>query len=142
MSINNNYFYLLNLKPKYSRFITISLLMVIILIYFFKTTKIYSKSAFYAVSDGGYLYINVNIEDSDAVNNIKFIEINNKKFSCNIEEISEIKIEEATHVNYQTYKLSTEDISIDNQIKKVIVYYNYNYLYKKIARKIFGKEYV
>lgn len=142
MSINNNYFYLLNLKPKYFKFITVSLLMFIILIYFFKTIKIYSKSAFYAVSDSGYLYININIEDSDTVNNIEYIEIDNKKFSCNIQAISEIKIDEDTHVNYQTYKFATEDNSLNNQVKKVIIYYNYDYLYVKIAKKIFGKEYM
>ena len=89
----------------------------------------------YAIYNDGYLEVNVNIENSDALENTSYFEYQNRRYYYQVEEISSINI--IKNENYQTYKLSIKENFKQNKIIKITFFYNREKILDKILRIIF-----
>lgn len=136
MHTKYNYYNLINLKPKFQFLINIILILTILTIFVSINVKIFSKKNFYAIYLDGYLYINVDINNSDIINQGKYLKIDDDKFEYKITQISELQLDEINSINYQTYKIPFNKQLINNEVKQITIYYDNNYLYKKIWQLI------
>lgn len=131
-----NYYNLINLKPKFQVLTIIILILMILSLFVSVNIKVFSKKDFYAIYLDGYLYINVDINNSDIINRGKYLKINDDKFEYKIAQISELQLDEINSINYQTYKIPFDKQLINNEVKQITIYYDDNYLYKKIWQLI------
>lgn len=136
MHTKYNYYNLINLKPKFQFLINIILILTILTLFVSINVKIFSKKNFYAIYLDGYLYINVDINNSDIINQGKYLKIDDDKFEYKITQISELQLDEINSINYQTYKIPFDKQLINNEVKQITIYYDNNYLYKKIWQLI------
>ncbi len=136
MHTKYNYYNLINLKPKFQFLINIILILTILSLFVSIKVKIFSQKSFYAIYLDGYLYINVDINNSDIINQGKYLKLDDNKFEYKITQISELQLDEINSINYQTYQIPFDKHLINNEVRQITIYYDNNYLYKKIWQLI------
>ena len=133
-----NYNNLKYIDYKGSIFIIVLLIIVYILLILSIILYSYDSYIYYGKYMDEYLYVSVPITNSDAVRNGILLQIDNKKYSFSIKEISDIY--EINNLNYQDYKLQIKERYQDNEVLKITFYTNKERIIKKIIDFIFGKE--
>lgn len=83
------------------------------------------------------LIINIPTNYPDTINNMEYIKVDNKKYLGKVINISEVKLDAASLINYQEVKFATNIDVVDNQVFKVSVFYNKEKVIKKIKKIIF-----
>ena len=63
-------------------------------------------------------------------------------YKYQINNISELKIDEIRMINYQTYELVINATFKQNEIIKITIYYNKERIIDKLCRLFFRKEYI
>lgn len=112
--------------------LVIILLGLIIYMHFLKVYSVYNSIGYF---EDGFLIINIEMDNSDVVNNKNYLKINNLKYKYDIFEKSNLLIE--NNINYYTYKLKVSDYNFEeNKIENITFYYNKENLIKKIAKII------
>lgn len=112
--------------------LVIILLGLIIYMHFLKVYSVYNSIGYF---EDGFLIINIEMDNSDVVNNKNYLKINNQKYKYDIFEKSNLLIE--NNINYYSYKLKVSDYSFEeNKIENITFYYNKENLIKKIAKII------
>lgn len=141
MIYNNNKYWLLNLKPRYG--ILFSLIFVFIisnLVCFNRKIWDSKEVVAYLQEDTDLVWqINVDVLDTMMLNEIKYIVVDGTKYEVIKEEISSIMTDENNKTNYQIIFLRTTGLSLNNNnFYKIKIYYNEDYIYKKIINFIKG----
>lgn len=121
-NINNNKYALLNIKPKYTWFIFISIIIVSVLVFASIYIKTYDSFKYNGVFLQNKIILNVSVDDVKNIIDSKFLKIDNKRKKFSVLSVSEIQFNEYTQENYQTVILSTSDNYTDN-LKLDITFY-------------------
>lgn len=83
------------------------------------------------------LIINIPTNYPDTINNMEYIKVDNKKYEGKVINISEVKLDSESLINYQEVKFATNIDAVDNQVFKVSIFYNKEKVIKKIKKIIF-----
>lgn len=83
------------------------------------------------------LIINIPTNYPDTINNMEYIKVDNKKYLGKVINISEVKLDAESLINYQEVKFATNIDIVDNQVFKVSIFYNKEKVIKKIKKIIF-----
>ena len=141
MIYNNNKYWLLNLKPRYGIFFSLIFVFIISNLVCFNRKIWDSKEVVaYLQEDTDLVWqINVDVLDTMMLNEIKYIVVDGTKYEVIKEEISSIMTDENNKTNYQIIFLRTTGLSLNNNnFYKIKIYYNEDYIYKKIINFIKG----
>ena len=98
-------------------------------------TKAYSSYKTYGIYLDNHLYVDIPIDNSDAVKKGIYLKIDDQKYDIEIEEISDLQVE--GNINYQTYSLKSFTEYKNNQVVEITFYYNKQRMIKKIINLIF-----
>ena len=129
-----DYFSVLNIKPKYKgKYIFITFILVGLFI-FILNLNIYDTLQLKGLVKNDYLLINLPIKYSDTLLDGKFLKINNQKYSYRIVNISPLKIDESTLIEYQTIEIKVSRKSYPNEIINFAIYTQKEKLFKKLKR--------
>ena len=134
--MKNNYLFI-NKKPR-TFFILkiIYLILFVSAIIFLPFLKMYDKKILKGVVINNQIVISINVLDEKMITNSKYIKIDNRKYNLDIIEISEVYND--GNINMQDVKIKFNNKKyFDNQIVEVTIYYEYDYLIKKIVRGVF-----
>ncbi len=139
-SIKYNYYNLMHLNPR-NYLLTLLIVVLETLIFSHVLFKeVYSRKNYYAVFKDGYLYLNIDIDNTDAVNHGKYLNISGKKYEYKINNIGDLQVDEIKVVNYQTYELVINDSFKQNELQEITIYYNKERIINKLLKVFFGKE--
>ncbi len=97
--------------------------------------KAYSSFKTYGVFIDNHLYVDIPIDNSDAVNKGTYLKIDDYKYDFKIEEISDLQVEGS--INYQTYSLKIMKEYQNNQVVEITFYYDKQRIIRKIIDIIF-----
>ena len=97
--------------------------------------KAYSSFKTYGVFIDNHLYVDIPIDNSDAVNKGTYLKIDDYKYAFKIEEISDLQVEGS--INYQTYSLKIMKEYQNNQVVEITFYYDKQRIIRKIIDIIF-----
>lgn len=117
-----NYYNLVNMIPRIDWLVVIFTLFIICFMPVLFLGKIYVYKKAYAIYRDNYLYVDLNIDDSNLLINGDYLLINGKKIKYLIEEISDINF--GTSGNYQTFKISIDEAMKNNEISLIKVFGN------------------
>ena len=117
----NTYKYLLSINNSHNiikiictAFMIIVLLMLLI--------DVYDKYDVLGIYDGKDVVLKINMDNSDGIKNSKYLKINNKKVNYQIENISNLKVE--NYINYYEVKIKTDLKFETNEVVKMTFYNN------------------
>ena len=130
--VNSNY--LLNLKPKMYKLpiITLILLLVLIIVSFiYKTYDTKVVIGYISCQEECYLDIKVDLNLVSKLDDVKFIEVNNKKIDIICTDISEV-LADNNSLNYQIIKYKLDIHEYKSLFYEVKLYYNKDLIIKKI----------
>ena len=134
--MKNNYLFI-NKKPK--NFFILNIIYLILFvsaIIFLSFLKTYDKKVLKGVVINNQIVIPINVLDEKIITSSKYIKIDNRKYNLDIIEISEVYSD--GNINMQDVKIKFNNKKyFDNQIVEVTIYYEYDYLIKKIVRGVF-----
>ncbi len=117
-----NYYNLINMIPKIDWFVVIISLFIICFMPVLFLGKIYEYKNVYAIYKDDYLYVDMNVNDSNLLINGDYLLINGKKIKYLIEEISDINF--GSNGNYQTFKISVNKVMKNNEISLIKIFGN------------------
>ena len=118
----NNYYKLVNMFPRIDWLVLFLALFILCFTPFLLFGKVYEYKNVYAMYKDDYLYIDMNVNDSDLLINGDYMLINGEKTNYLVEEISEINIGPAG--NYQTFKISMDSKMKNNEISLIKIFGN------------------
>lgn len=130
--VNSNY--LLNLKPKMYKLpiITLILLLVLVIVSFiYKTYDTKVVIGYISCQEECYLDIKVDLNLVSKLDDVKFIEVNNKKIDIICTDISEV-LADNNSLNYQIIKYKLDIQEYKSLFYEVKLYYNKDLIIKKI----------
>ena len=130
--VNSNY--LLNLKPKMYKLpiITLILLLVLVIVSFiYKTYDTKVVIGYISCQEECYLDIKVDLNLVSKLDDVKFIEVNNKKIDIICTDISEV-LADNNSLNYQIIKYKLDVHEYKSLFYEVKLYYNKDLIIKKI----------
>lgn len=130
--VNSNY--LLNLKPKMYKLpiITLILLLVLVIVSFiYKTYDTKVVIGYISCQEECYLDIKVDLNLVSKLDDVKFIEVNNKKIDIICTDISEV-LADNNSLNYQIIKYKLDIHEYKSLFYEVKLYYNKDLIIKKI----------
>lgn len=130
--VNSNY--LLNLKPKMYKLpiITLILLLVLVIVSFiYKTYDTKVVIGYISCQEKCYLDIKVDLNLVSKLDDVKFIEVNNKKIDIICTDISEV-LADNNSLNYQIIKYKLDIHEYKSLFYEVKLYYNKDLIIKKI----------
>ena len=131
-----NYYSILNIKPKYKiKYMAIILILIFIFI-FIINLKVYNTFKLKGIVNNNEIILNLPIKYSDTIITGKFLKINNQKYLYKVTNISSLKIDESTMVEYQTIQLKINKKLYQNQIVNITIFSEKAKLKKKL------KEYI
>ena len=121
----------------YKKHVLLIFLFIIIITSFVISfnTKAYSSYKTYGIYLDNHLYVDIPIDNSDAVKKGIYLKIDDEKYDIEIEEISDLQVE--GNINYQTYSLKSFTEYKNNQVVEITFYYNKQRIIKKIINLIF-----
>ena len=122
--VNSNY--LLNLKPKMYKLpiITLILLLVLVIVSFiYKTYDTKVVIGYISCQEECYLDIKVDLNLVSKLDDVKFIEVNNKKIDIICTDISEV-LADNNSLNYQIIKYKLDIHEYKSLFYEVKLYYN------------------
>ena len=121
----------------YKKHVLLIFLFIIIITSFVISfnTKAYSSYKTYGIYLDNHLYVDIPIDNSDAVKKGIYLKIDDQKYDIEIEEISDLQVE--GNINYQTYSLKSFTEYKNNQVVEITFYYNKQRMIKKIINLIF-----
>lgn len=132
--VNSNY--LLNLKPKMYKLpiITLILLLVLVIVSFiYKTYDTKVVIGYISCHEECYLDIKVDLNLVSKLDDVKFIEVNNKKIDIICTDISEVLADNNNSLNYQIIKYKLDIHEYKSLFYEVKLYYNKDLIIKKIV---------
>lgn len=121
----------------YLFWVLIFLFLVIFLSCIFKVSFITPINAIYNY-DTNELEFYWPYDKYEKITTIKQIRINDSKWNFQISNISEIKVDEINHINYQIISISSPKKFVKNQIIKIYLLDEKEILIKKILQIILG----
>ena len=127
-----NKYALLNLKPKYSSFIILSVLLFLLILIssiYFKTYDSYQVTG---IVKDNQIYITVLSSDTKNINNSEFLKIANEQFEFSIESVSELEYDITINAYYQTIILFASKKFINNEVIEITFYQNKQRIIEKI----------
>ena len=130
--VNSNY--LLNLKPKMYKLpiITLILLLVLVIVSFiYKTYDTKVVIGYISCQEECYLDIKVDLNLVSKLDDVKFIEVYNKKIDIICTDISEV-LADNNSLNYQIIKYKLDVHEYKSLFYEVKLYYNKDLIIKKI----------
>ena len=130
--VNSNY--LLNLKPKMYKLpiITLILLLVLVIVSFiYKTYDTKVVIGYISCQEECYLDIKVDLNLVSKLDDVKFIEVDNKKIDIICTDISEV-LADNNSLNYQIIKYKLDVHEYKSLFYEVKLYYNKDLIIKKI----------
>lgn len=130
--VNSNY--LLNLKPKMYKLpiITLILLLVLVIVSFiYKTYDTKVVIGYISCQEKCYLDIKVDLNLVSKLDDVKFIEVDNKKIDIISTDISEVLVDNNS-LNYQIIKYKLDIHEYKSLFYEVKLYYNKDLIIKKI----------
>lgn len=130
--VNSNY--LLNLKPKMYKLpiITLILLLVLVIVSFiYKTYDTKVVIGYISCQEECYLDIKVDLNLVSKLDDVKFIEVDNKKIDIICTDISEV-LADNNSLNYQIIKYKLDIHEYKSLFYEVKLYYNKDLIIKKI----------
>ena len=130
--VNSNY--LLNLKPKMYKLpiITLILLLVLVIVSFiYKTYDTKVVIGYISCLEECYLDIKVDLNLVSKLDDVKFIEVNNKEIDIICTDISEV-LADNNSLNYQIIKYKLDIHEYKSLFYEVKLYYNKDLIIKKI----------
>lgn len=130
--VNSNY--LLNLKPKMYKLpiITLILLLVLVIVSFiYKTYDTKVVIGYISCQEECYLDIKVDLNLVSKLDDVKFIEVDNKKIDIICTDISEVLADDNS-LNYQIIKYKLDIHEYKSLFYEVKLYYNKDLIIKKI----------
>lgn len=130
--VNSNY--LLNLKPKMYKLpiITLILLLVLVIVSFiYKTFDTKVVIGYISCQEECYLDIKVDLNLVSKLDDVKFIEVNNKKIDIICTDISEV-LADNNSLNYHIIKYKLDIHEYKSLFYEVKLYYNKDLIIKKI----------
>ena len=121
----------------YHKHFVLAFIIIIILISLVISCQIKAYSSFktYGIYIDNHLYIDIPINNSDAVQKGEYLKIDDEKYAIEIEEISDLQVEGS--INYQTYSLKSFKEFKNNEVVEITFYYNKQRIIKKIIKLIF-----
>lgn len=131
--VNSNY--LLNLKPKMYKLpiITLILLLVLVIVSFiYKTYDTKVVIGYISCQEECYLDIKVDLNLVSKLDDVKFIEVDNKKIDIICTDISEVLADNNNSLNYQIIKYKLDIHEYKSLFYEVKLYYNKDLIIKKI----------
>ena len=131
--VNSNY--LLNLKPKMYKLpiITLILLLVLVIVSFiYKTFDTKVVIGYISCQEECYLDIKVDLNLVSKLDDVKFIEVDNKKIDIICTDISEV-LADNNSLNYQIIKYKLDIHEYKSLFYEVKLYYNKDLIIKKIV---------
>ena len=131
--VNSNY--LLNLKPKMYKLpiITLILLLVLVIVSFiYKTYDTKVVIGYISCQEECYLDIKVDLNLVSKLDDVKFIEVDNKKIDIISTDISEVLVDNNNSLNYQIIKYKLDIHEYKSLFYEVKLYYNKDLIIKKI----------
>ena len=117
-----NYYNLINMLPRIDWLVVIFVSFIICFMPVLFLGKIYESKNVYAIYKDNYLYVDMNVDDSNLLINGDYLLINGKKIKYFIEEISDINFD--TSGNYQTFKIGINGVMKNNEISLIKVFGN------------------
>ena len=133
-SIKYNYYNILSLKPRILMFLLMLFITTFLIIYYLTYIEVYSQEEYYAIFRKHYLYVNIPIQDSDIINNGKFLKINGTKYNYQIINIGLLNYDEINNIYYQEYVLQISKDFLDNEIKKISIYFQHKITFDKLIK--------
>ena len=130
--VNSNY--LLNLKPKMYKLPIITLILLLILVivsFIYKTYDTKVVIGYISCQEECYLDIKVDLNLVSKLDDVKFIEVNNKKIDIICTDISEV-LADNNSLNYQIIKYKLDIHEYKSLFYEVKLYYNKDLIIKKI----------
>ena len=118
----NNYYKLVNMFPRIDWLVLFLALFILCFTPFLLFGKVHEYKNVYAMYKDDYLYIDMNVNDSDLLINGDYMLINGEKTNYLVEEISEINI--GPTGNYQTFKISMDSKMKNNEISLIKIFGN------------------
>lgn len=130
--VNSNY--LLNLKPKMYKLPIITLILLLVLVIVSLIYKTYDTKVvigYISCQEECYLDIKVDLNLVSKLDDVKFIEVNNKKIDIICTDISEV-LADNNSLNYQIIKYKLDIHEYKSLFYEVKLYYNKDLIIKKI----------
>lgn len=131
--VNSNY--LLNLKPKMYKLPIITLILLLILVimsFIYKTYDTKVVIGYISCQEECYLDIKVDLNLVSKLDDVKFIEVDNKKIDIISTDISEVLADNNNSLNYQIIKYKLDIHEYKSLFYEVKLYYNKDLIIKKI----------
>ena len=131
--VNSNY--LLNLKPKMYKLPIITLILLLILVimsFIYKTYDTKVVIGYISCQEECYLDIKVDLNLVSKLDDVKFIEVDNKKIDIICTDISEV-LADNNSLNYQIIKYKLDIHEYKSLFYEVKLYYNKDLIIKKIV---------
>lgn len=116
---------------KYS-WLTIILGVILFLIILASLVSSYDTYYIYGTYQNNSFYLDIPLDNSDAIKNGYYLKTQNKIYEYDIKEVSELK--NYNDINYQTYIITfpTQEKYINNEIEKITFYYKKQRIITKI----------
>ncbi len=116
---------------KYS-WLTLILGVILFLIIIASLVSSYDTYYIYGTYQNNSFYLDIPVDNSDAIKNGYFLKTQNKIYEYDIKEVSELK--NYNDINYQTYVITfpTQEKYINNEIEKITFYYKKQRIITKI----------
>ena len=138
--IKDNYYSLLNIKPKYlklSYILIILLFSIISLTYYIDIYDIYNTKGYIECNEYCNITFISEIDELAKINDIKYLIIDNNiidSFNSNYNDV-----ESNQNINYQKVSINTTNNSLSNKtIKELKIYYHKEKIINKIISMFFG----
>lgn len=128
---------LLNMKYKSYLYWHVGFIILILILIFLQNYEVYDIYNTYGYYDKGGIKFNIPFINSDIINNMEYLKINNENYEYQNISISEILLDQATLTNYQEVSIEGAKSFIDNQVLKVTIYHNKEKIIKKIQKLLF-----
>ncbi len=118
------------------RWLTLILGVILLLIILASLFSSYDTYYTYGTYQNNSFYIDIPIDNSDAIKNGYFLKTPKETYEYDIKEVSELK--NYNDVNYQTYIISfpSKEKYINNEIEKITFYYKKQRIIVKIFNVI------
>ena len=132
--VNSNY--LLNLKPKMYKLPIITLILLLILVimsFIYKTYDTKVVIGYISCQEECYLDIKIDLNLVSKLDDVKFIEVDNKKIDIICTDISEVLADNNNSLNYQIIKYKLDIHEYKSLFYEVKLYYNKDLIIKKIV---------
>ena len=127
---------LINIKYHvYQVFIILVGIALIVSLYALKI-EVYDVYNTFGYINNDNLILNIPIEYSDTVVNGEYLMINDKKYNCEILNISEIL--QSNNINYQEVTLKFENQFLENMVLNTNIYHTKEKVFTKIKKIIVG----